>query len=337
MVSSSVTNLLDHSATISSDITPIYKADATDQGLIWGLDSTLSTSLTHAYYLNEASGSTVIDSFGNLNGTATGTSIVAGNAGSARSFNGTSEYITLPNSSDFNFGSNDFTISTWVYFTNVSKGYQMIIDRRGGSDCTGWILYLESDNTLNFLSASGGSWDNTTLSGSGVVPTVNTWSHIVVTRIGSTFTLYLNGVAIKSGTFTGFIGAQSQGPTIGLNHTNPGSGVQGKIDNIQIYNEGLSSTDIQSLYNNGNGLEKLNTVSKVSKGSPNNTSGTFLTADLTSLLSGTTYYFKPYTTVNGTSSYGEITSFTTSGQAMTSNNNCNLIIQIIRTTYHWSY
>jgi hypothetical protein len=317
----SVTNLTQHSATISTTIPNISTPTTPDRGILWGLDSQLVQTPIHTYSLNEAASNFIADSYGYLNGIAIGTSIVTGNTGNARSFNGTSDYITIPNSSDINFGYNDFTVSAWVYFTSVTKGYQMIINK---SNQSGWRLYLDYDNTLSFESATSYSWDNTVLTGTGVTPTVNTWSHIVVTRTGSTFTMYLNGVNIKTGTFAGSVGGQTVNLIISSTDS---SGVQGVVDNIQIYNKGLYSADVTKLYNNGVGLEQFIPSQKISKGAMGNTTGTFVTSDLTNLLAGTTYFFKSYAIVNGNVVYGDTHSFTTLGQPMASQNLTSNITQ----------
>jgi hypothetical protein len=74
--------------------------------------------------------------------------------------------------------------------------------------------------------------------------------------------MYLNGTSIKTGTFAGSIGSPAVAPTVGKNHATPGSGVQGLIDNLGIYNTGLTSSEVSSLYNNGNGVETYTTATQ---------------------------------------------------------------------------
>jgi hypothetical protein len=45
--------------------------------------------------------------------------------------------------------------------------------------------------------------------------------------------MYQNGIAIKSGTYTGSIGAQTTNPTIGAGHATPGS-FNGYIDELRV-------------------------------------------------------------------------------------------------------
>jgi hypothetical protein len=149
------------------------------------------------------------------------------------SFDGDGDYLTIPDSADFDFGSGDFTIDGWFYFMANDTGYQFMLDRRGTNDGTGWIFYLESNNQLSFLSSSATGWDNLALYNTGVVPETGKWMHLAVVRHGDVFTMYQNGVAIKSGTFSGAIGAPAHDLTIGNGHASPG-GFNGYIDELRI-------------------------------------------------------------------------------------------------------
>jgi hypothetical protein len=150
------------------------------------------------------------------------------------SFDGDGDYLAIPNSSDFDFGSGDFTIDGWFYFTANDTGYQFIVDRRSDLDGTGWVFYLESNNQLSFLSSSASGWDNTALHNTGVVPVTGVWMHLAVVRNGDVFTMYQNGVAIKSGVFSGSIGKQTHNLTIGNWPPSPGTDFNGYIDELRI-------------------------------------------------------------------------------------------------------
>jgi hypothetical protein len=75
----------------------------------------------HVYKFDDASGSTVTDENGTLNGTATGTTIVNSEIGlgKARKFNGSSDFITCPS---INFGNSDWTIITVCKPSNAISG-----------------------------------------------------------------------------------------------------------------------------------------------------------------------------------------------------------------------
>lgn len=142
--------------------------------------------------------------------------------------------LKVANSADLDFGSEDFTIDGWFYFNAESVGYQFLIDGRGSSDQTGWVFYLENDNSLSFLSASATDWDNLALNDTGIVPETGRWIHLAIVRNGNVFTMYKDGIAVKSGTNSGSIGSQTIDLTIGLGHVSPWAGFNGYMDELRI-------------------------------------------------------------------------------------------------------
>jgi hypothetical protein len=144
--------------------------------------------------MNETSGSTVYDSTaGGHNGTASGAAITTGLYGNARSFNGTSDYVNFGSSSALSPSS--FTLSAWIYPTNVSN--ERIIFFRGtdGGDSTKTTYCMAVVNgqlycVLCLASGASGPWG-----GVGSI-SVNNWYHVAFTYNGSSGYGYgyVNGV-----------------------------------------------------------------------------------------------------------------------------------------------
>ena len=118
-------------------------------------------------------------------------------------FNGTTDYLTVPNNANLNMGTSDFTAEAWVYLTSTPGGTAssgtMILNKDGQNTVT-WPQYaLEITSALK----AGGSISSVVNAGS--FPTVfitgattlalNTWNHIALTRIGTAATLWVNGVS----------------------------------------------------------------------------------------------------------------------------------------------
>jgi hypothetical protein len=112
----------------------------------------------------------------------------------ALSLNGSTDYITWPDSSDWHWGSGTFTVEGWIYPTSVS-GTQHIVGQWNIGTSLCWRLYL-SGSVLNWDVSTNGSSALNDLSGGTVV--VNTWQHVAVDYDGTTYRLYLNGAVVAT-------------------------------------------------------------------------------------------------------------------------------------------
>ena len=111
-------------------------------------------------------------------------------------FDGTGDYLALPDDSSLEFGSGDFTIELWYYGADLDQ-YATLTSRGATSFTTGsWSLMMNHTNTgdLAFycreVNASAAS-----LHASSVNVTNDTWHHIAVVRNGTNLTLYVDGIS----------------------------------------------------------------------------------------------------------------------------------------------
>ena len=114
---------------------------------------------------------------------------------------GTDDYVTVTDSSDFDFGSGDFTVEYWEYRTNTTS--QSPILSRNTITYTpyliGWNDVSSPTTLVLYMSSNGSSWDVSNAASMGTIIT-NAWTHYAVTRQGSTFRTFQNGTQIS--TFT---------------------------------------------------------------------------------------------------------------------------------------
>jgi hypothetical protein len=131
----------------------------------------------------------------------TSTVIVSTSGSGSIAFSGTSQYLSTPSSSGFNFGTGDFTIEGWFNSSNVTTGelgWLQTSDTAGGlktTYTTGVIIYFGSaSNSGKIVANVGGSSyvSSTTVS-------ANTWYHYAVTRASGVVSTWLNGVSVSSG------------------------------------------------------------------------------------------------------------------------------------------
>jgi hypothetical protein len=167
-------------------------------------------------------------SFGGANSPTASTS-----GSGSLSFNGSSQYLVSGTSSNFSLGTSDFSVECWVYKTSTS-GNQVAI----GSSITGNLdpLFFYFNNGSNlavlYLSSNGTTFNIASSVGIGTV-SLNTWAHLAVTRVGTTFTTYLNGVQTSTFSSSASIYQSVNTFTLGAGQT----GIQyfaGYISNARI-------------------------------------------------------------------------------------------------------
>lgn len=148
--------------------------------------------------------------------------------GSSVYFDGTGDYLVVPNNTELQMGSGNFTIEFWWYPLSNS-GYQTPIEK-GYTNSGGLILQTEGDGKI-LVYASGAA----VITASTAV-TLNTWNHMALVRNGTSLVLYLNGVSVGSATnSTNFNSTGLMG--IGANVSGGGAGgypINGYIDDLRI-------------------------------------------------------------------------------------------------------
>ena len=109
-------------------------------------------------------------------------------------FPGESTQINTPASSDFTFGTGDFTVEAWFNWTHLpgSAGSGNYIFDFGSN---GLVMQFQGSSQLGFW-ASGNGYLNGSVSLS-----TGTWYHIAWTRSSGTAKMYIDGVQIVSGSF----------------------------------------------------------------------------------------------------------------------------------------
>lgn len=220
-----------------------------------------------------------ISGYGN-DGTVYGATLTTdrfGNANSAYSFNGNSDYISVADNFSLRLSNTDFTISTWIYETSAAIVQDAIITKRSTFvSGDGYILNMQGTaqpvpGLVNFQ-VSGG-FDPNALSNDTV--SMNAWQHIVVTYTLSSHTakIYLNG--ILNSTTSGILSPSSTTANdLWIGHDVAGApySFHGKIDDIRIYTCALSDSEITVLYNGTTGINEVSDPSDFSI-YPNPTNG----------------------------------------------------------------
>jgi len=148
-------------------------------------------------------------------------------------FDGSGDNISLPQSSDFAFGDNDFTIEYWIRLDSVSSEMQHIGQTAGGTNT--WRINSTSSRMQVYFGYSGSELSYFNNSGSNQINTADTWYHVAVVKSDSTIYMYINGATAGSGAWTGSMG-EIAGP-VRVGHYRDGTGgADGYMDEIRISN-----------------------------------------------------------------------------------------------------
>jgi glucose/arabinose dehydrogenase len=164
----------------------------------------------------------------------------------ALAFNGTSGYVRVNGSPSLNSARQGITISAWVLRTSNQVGWRSIVSRQQGTG-TNEHFNLAFDNN-NFR------WIVQTQSYSaplgGPAP-LGQWIHLAGTYDGAAVKLFVNGVQHFTTPLSGPIAA-STNPIIIAGNVNaagaaPAQLFSGRVDEVRIYNQALSTTEIEAL------------------------------------------------------------------------------------------
>ena len=109
--------------------------------------------------------------------------------------------LSVPNSSDYSFGSGDFTVEGWIRTDSVAL--DRIIGVWGAGNTRSWGLQTESSTGKVEFYVSVDSGVTGTLVASGGKINNDTWHHFAAVRNGNTFILFINGEEVGSSTLSG--------------------------------------------------------------------------------------------------------------------------------------
>lgn len=188
---------------------------------------------------------------GTLNG-LNGLPIYNNSNGGNISFDGTDDYVNLPNSTSLKPANP--TLSMWIK-PGITNKNQFIFDGGYYNSVNGYLLYASSANQFQFWIRN--SSNNTqgvgvrTVTSTTVFDTSN-WYNVTGIFDGSNVYIYVNGILENSAVMTNPINyASSTNFWIGNYASVPGAGVnfQGDVSNMLLYNRALSAAEVLQNYN----------------------------------------------------------------------------------------
>jgi len=201
------------------------------------------------WWLDDLSGPIIDDHSGqNNNGTASGgvTYGIQGKIWTALEFDGSSGYVNCGNNAILDISTGDFTVGAWVKLPTIPvDGF--FVDKGTGNLFDGYGLAIIGGKFAFVTDGDGGSGGKVTLTAADNA-VGDTWYHVVGVRVGGVKTLYINKVAEPTQTDARDLSDTSQPLYIGR-AVNDSDYFQGTIDEVVVYNRGLSQSEITDFYN----------------------------------------------------------------------------------------
>lgn len=153
--------------------------------------------------------------------------------GASMLFDGTGDYLSIPSSSAFDFGSGDFTIEMWAML-NTTVGNHHLIAKYPTSGTSPFALYQATSTVQFFASSNGSSWDLHAGLSVGTGLTTGVFYHLAVTRQGNTWRTFLNGSLTSTVSVSGTVVANSENVLVGRGSAGTPQEFDGYLDDVRI-------------------------------------------------------------------------------------------------------
>ncbi|QMW03111.1 LamG domain-containing protein [Spirosoma foliorum] len=174
-----------------------------------------------------------------------------GNAARAFSFDGINDLIEIQDQSDLN--TLDFTYSMWIniseYGTSSLDGPRIAsISMAKYGNTQGFIIYNNPQGQYVIRTHPPNIPATSNDYFTALPIPVNAWKHVVFTKVGQKMCVYVDGSLSSTGSYLGNYTTSPGNLLIGCGPWRLDEFFKGKLDDIRIYNRGLSETEVAQLY-----------------------------------------------------------------------------------------
>lgn len=212
--------------------------------------------------VNAVNGTTVQDSWGNINSGTLSTNSVSADAnnkvktgnscvsGSCLQFDGIDDHIILPmnNNTLMADTSSTYTYSFWIKVNQYNTGGNTYVEIYGNGisgATTGHTIIQVKPTAIQILFNSQAQFAT-------VTNNLNEWMYfdVEINRPGAHYKIYKNGTLLGQGNFTTYTPLTNRNPTIGKNAWtgNTNDYFNGLIDDVRLYNAAIPVAQIKEQY-----------------------------------------------------------------------------------------
>ncbi len=162
-------------------------------------------------------------------------------------FDGTDDYVNVPNASALLVGSTTMSMTGWFFDNNLNYG-QGMMGFRTGTECFYMITLANGVVEARFINSSNVT-SQPTVPANTIIP--NVWQHFAFVYDGTHTYFYLNGNLVSSATASGTLALGTTPFAIGRSiFSNLNFYYNGNIDEVSVWNKALTQAEIQGIKNN---------------------------------------------------------------------------------------
>jgi len=201
------------------------------------------------YYLKGGDHLHDFSPYGN-HGTINGAKWIDGRYGWALDFNASeSDYVEIPSSAGDDLNPSRVTVSMWVYIDSSGQNAGLLTKGQNSKTSYSYRIFVWNTFRFQILDEEG---DGAVVEDSEII---GSWTHLVLSYNGSELKGYVNGdsVGTASPATPSNLRDETEDVYIGRYHSSDYT-VDGKIEEVRIYDRALSAQEIQAIYNRTKGI-----------------------------------------------------------------------------------
>ncbi len=154
--------------------------------------------------------------------------------GASGLFDGSGDFLSIPDSEDFNFSTGDFTIDLWVRFNSLGSNNFLFGHGQDSNNNLSLNMQISGSNYLFQFAIVDSGTILVNYYDSGRTINTGQWYHIAVVRNGTSWKTYLDGVNIASQTVSATSPNYTSAFIVGARSFDQAYCVNGWIDEFRV-------------------------------------------------------------------------------------------------------